>query len=472
MLALGSRLLGRTNDLEVGLRFAETCSWAYESSASGVGPESLTFYGNDDEYRYQEMTDETDGSKFVVPRGSPPGVRLQRAGYRGRPETTESLFYAYRITGDVKWQDKAWKAFTALVENCATEHGLAALLNVDSPVPRQDDVQGASAMLVCQLTAQNRSCSRKPSNTCTVRALAGARLISQSSSTIRHPSPWTSGSSRPKRTPSASPTLRPPRRIGPAPTPTSTPATCSRRPTASCRPSAPALPISCCIGSPAPRRPLASRPSRGPGRRRLTAGSAAADEEPDRVRSTRPGRLAARASVAPLLGTQRSLSKRSNLYISSSFAADPLARLFALAVDLALALIRRLARCRCLWAVHDSWRLASSVRTRHLDARFCAGPRRAKQCACAIRRLSASLRDELRSLSLALNVRRLAHARPAAGPASSPSSSSRSTAQSSTISFSSGASVSASQRAAARVRPLNPRAALRSAQTRRSWRTS
>ena len=144
MLALGSRLLGRTADLDIGLRFADTCAWAYESSASGVGPESLTFYGNDDEYRYQEMTDDTDGSKFVVPRGTPPGVRLQRAGYRGRPETTESLFYAYRITGDVRWQDKAWSMFVALVENCATEHGLAALLNVDSPAPRQDDVQGAS----------------------------------------------------------------------------------------------------------------------------------------------------------------------------------------------------------------------------------------------------------------------------------------------------------------------------------------
>lgn len=144
MLALGSRLLGRTSDLETGLKFAETCFWAYDSSASGVGPESLTFYGNDDEYQFQELTDDTDGSHYLVPRGNPPGVRMQRAGYRGRPETTESLFYAYRITGDVKWQDKAWQMFTALVENCATEHGLAALYNVDTPAPAQDDVQGAS----------------------------------------------------------------------------------------------------------------------------------------------------------------------------------------------------------------------------------------------------------------------------------------------------------------------------------------
>lgn len=46
-----------------------------------------------------------DGTKARRPRGNPViGVRNSEARYIGRPETIESVFYQWRITGDRKWQ--------------------------------------------------------------------------------------------------------------------------------------------------------------------------------------------------------------------------------------------------------------------------------------------------------------------------------------------------------------------------------
>ena len=48
---------------------------------------------------------ERDGKVFAVPRGSyVSGVKRMNTQYRGRPETIESVFYMWRITGDRKWQ--------------------------------------------------------------------------------------------------------------------------------------------------------------------------------------------------------------------------------------------------------------------------------------------------------------------------------------------------------------------------------
>lgn len=58
------------------------------------------------------------------PRGSPVGVRSQNRRQIGRPETIESVFYMWRITGDRKWQDEGWKMFVKWVQHAITESGL------------------------------------------------------------------------------------------------------------------------------------------------------------------------------------------------------------------------------------------------------------------------------------------------------------------------------------------------------------
>lgn len=51
--------------------------------------------------------------------------------YLHHPEVIESLFYAHRITGDKKFRDMAWDAFTAIKRYAATKIAIAGVQNVN-----------------------------------------------------------------------------------------------------------------------------------------------------------------------------------------------------------------------------------------------------------------------------------------------------------------------------------------------------
>ncbi|KIJ25205.1 glycoside hydrolase family 47 protein, partial [Sphaerobolus stellatus SS14] len=59
------------------------------------------------------------------------------------PETVESLFIAYRLTGDQKYRDWGWKIFSSIEEHCKIpEGGYASILNVDAvPVDYEDKME-------------------------------------------------------------------------------------------------------------------------------------------------------------------------------------------------------------------------------------------------------------------------------------------------------------------------------------------
>jgi mannosyl-oligosaccharide alpha-1,2-mannosidase len=94
MMGLGGKLLHRPKDFEVAKLFTdskllnerdqkrsdntcEACYWTYKSSASGVGGDSLTFFSNDDESRFNYVKDESGNILHKETRmGNPgPGVR-------------------------------------------------------------------------------------------------------------------------------------------------------------------------------------------------------------------------------------------------------------------------------------------------------------------------------------------------------------------------------------------------------------
>ncbi|KAM0747845.1 seven-hairpin glycosidase [Meredithblackwellia eburnea MCA 4105] len=139
MLGLGAKLLNRRHDMETALNVTEACAWAYESSATGVGPESLTFYEPNDPSRYYTVDSPDGQSKMRKPRGNPMGVRHGDGKYIGRPETIESVFYMYRITGDRKWQDRGWQMFTSWVEHAINESGFSTISNVFYVTNRRED---------------------------------------------------------------------------------------------------------------------------------------------------------------------------------------------------------------------------------------------------------------------------------------------------------------------------------------------
>lgn len=60
-----------------------------------------------------------------------------------RPETVESLFVAYRLTGDVKYRDHGWHIFSAIEKHCKVETGgYASIINVDDdPAVKEDKME-------------------------------------------------------------------------------------------------------------------------------------------------------------------------------------------------------------------------------------------------------------------------------------------------------------------------------------------
>jgi len=58
------------------------------------------------------------------------GIWIKTYEYRLRPEVVESYFYAYRITGDKKYQDWAWDAFQGIVKATEAAYGYSAIGSV------------------------------------------------------------------------------------------------------------------------------------------------------------------------------------------------------------------------------------------------------------------------------------------------------------------------------------------------------
>jgi mannosyl-oligosaccharide alpha-1,2-mannosidase len=143
-LALSGKLLpGRSRDLVHARRFTETCYWAYNSTLTGIGPESCTFYKEKDLDRHAFVY-EKDGTSRRGPLNGAPiiGVRSAESDYRNRPETIESVFYLWRTTGDPIWQERGWQMFCSWVTHSMTNVGFSSLGNVfEVPAYQTDSME-------------------------------------------------------------------------------------------------------------------------------------------------------------------------------------------------------------------------------------------------------------------------------------------------------------------------------------------
>ncbi|KAF9286556.1 hypothetical protein BGZ68_002799 [Mortierella alpina] len=118
LLAMGARVFGRMQDMAVARGLMETCYLSYRNSATGLGADEIAFLG----------TELSQGKEFEMPH--PSGFYVIDPEYGLRPETIESLFVMYRITGDGKYQDYAWSIAQAIEKNCKTKIGYSTLANV------------------------------------------------------------------------------------------------------------------------------------------------------------------------------------------------------------------------------------------------------------------------------------------------------------------------------------------------------
>ncbi|KAI9319614.1 glycoside hydrolase [Dichotomocladium elegans] len=173
MLAMGAKVLDRPEDMAVAKGLLEMCVYMYRSSATGLCPESwtatdiepynpltYTLSRADIDNAHHWWRGDGHAQPPTLPQDSPIGAAAaaiiapssnegtqERLGpahkprpaglapvdrrYLLRPETLESIFIMYRITGDPIYQAYGWEIFQALEKYCKTEAGYASLYNVD-----------------------------------------------------------------------------------------------------------------------------------------------------------------------------------------------------------------------------------------------------------------------------------------------------------------------------------------------------
>ncbi|KAG2207217.1 hypothetical protein INT47_012270 [Mucor saturninus] len=155
MLAMGAKIFNRPDDMQVAKGLLDTCVHMYRSSYTNLSPE---LWGVADEVEaydpltYEQIDDDLTaarswrlwGTGYLNPTESaetrvlkdvettPSGVIAYDTRYLLRPETVESLYILYRITGDPVYREYGWVIYEGLEKHCRTSSAYASIKNVNT----------------------------------------------------------------------------------------------------------------------------------------------------------------------------------------------------------------------------------------------------------------------------------------------------------------------------------------------------
>lgn len=156
---MGSKLLNRPEDMSVAKGLLNTCVHMYQSTATHLSPEVWSFdevvdynpltYGKSEDdiwdsnswtnwlhvQRPDVKIDTWEGSlnePIELPKDS---IRHFDVKYLLRPETVESLFMLFRITGDSVYREYGWEIYEAIEKHCKTPTAYASLKDTSSRRP-------------------------------------------------------------------------------------------------------------------------------------------------------------------------------------------------------------------------------------------------------------------------------------------------------------------------------------------------
>ncbi|KAI0386383.1 glycoside hydrolase family 47 protein [Hypomontagnella monticulosa] len=128
-IILGGLTLNNDDYVKFGLDLVEACHATYTATATGIGPE--VFYWQDSKLPANASNNgppPSDSQSFYAEAG----FWIGAGSYVLRPEVIESFYYAYRATGDTKYQDWAWDAFLAVNQTCSAGVGYSSIQNVNA----------------------------------------------------------------------------------------------------------------------------------------------------------------------------------------------------------------------------------------------------------------------------------------------------------------------------------------------------
>lgn len=125
-MAMAGRLLKRDEWTTLGLQLAESCARVQLGTSLKIAPSAWGWYDGDKQAK---------GWTYVsTPRRlhyNKEGFFVTNTDWVNRPEILESVFYAYRITGQQFWRDYAWTFFQQWKQYCDTGSGWAGIVNVN-----------------------------------------------------------------------------------------------------------------------------------------------------------------------------------------------------------------------------------------------------------------------------------------------------------------------------------------------------
>ncbi|KAK8040790.1 glycosyl hydrolase family 47 [Apiospora phragmitis] len=154
MLAIGTKLLQRPDDLDIARKLTDGCIWTYASMPHGIMPETFLMTPCPsksttcewDEYAWKKAllaSAEEDVTKLTKEQISaladqvisdkrlPKGFTdVMDRRYILRPEAIESVFVLYRVTGDKSLLESAWTMFQAIQEASKTNLANSALADI------------------------------------------------------------------------------------------------------------------------------------------------------------------------------------------------------------------------------------------------------------------------------------------------------------------------------------------------------
>ncbi|PVH95346.1 glycoside hydrolase family 47 protein [Periconia macrospinosa] len=147
----------KEEDLVLARELTKTCIGMYRSTATGLAPEIAHFELSDPPqmYRHQILASKSDmplSSTDAAPDASHPPewtkdfiVKPADAHNLQRPETVESLFYLWRITGDDIYREWGWDMFENFVKHTIVHNGGGGFTSVNDvtvvPPPSRDNME-------------------------------------------------------------------------------------------------------------------------------------------------------------------------------------------------------------------------------------------------------------------------------------------------------------------------------------------
>ncbi|KAF8074979.1 glycoside hydrolase family 47 protein [Lyophyllum atratum] len=130
----GGKLLGNSTIIDYALQLIDGCWNTYESTATGIGPEAFAYASSDGNYTGVDPPTDAD-LEFYAKHG----FYSYRPYYILRPEVLESNFYAWRITGNTKYLDRAAKAVESFSKYLPAAVGFAGIEDVRDPASAKID---------------------------------------------------------------------------------------------------------------------------------------------------------------------------------------------------------------------------------------------------------------------------------------------------------------------------------------------